>query len=55
MAKNPKTVKKFLSVLNTKLQVLWKKERKKMLKLKSREAEELGFEFNDKIGGEDLG
>ena len=49
MAKNPETVEKFLSDLSAKLQVLWKKEKAKMLSLKAAEAEEFGFEFDGKI------
>ena len=54
MAKNPETVEKFLSDLSAKLQVLWKKEKAKMLKLKAAEAEEFGFEFDGKIAKEDF-
>ena len=54
MAKNPETVKKFLIDLTLKLKKLWAKEKKKMLKLKEAEAEELGFDFDGKINIEDF-
>ena len=38
MAKDPKTVSKFLSDLSTKLQPIWLKEKEEMLELKKKEA-----------------
>ena len=38
MAKDPKTVSKFLSDLSTKLQTIWLKEKEEMLELKKKEA-----------------
>ena len=54
MAKHPENVKKFFINLIPKLQRLWKKEKQKMLELKSIEAEKLGFEYNGKIEHEDF-
>lgn len=46
MAKNPQNVAKFLSELREKLQPIWKKEKEEMLKMKEKEASELGFPFD---------
>ena len=37
MAKDPKTVSKFLSGLSTKLQPIWVKEKEEMLELKKKD------------------
>ena len=49
MAKNPETVKKFLSDLAVKLQPLWETEKKELLALKEAECVENGWEFNGKL------
>jgi len=54
MAKNPETVKAFLSDLTGKLKKLWTAEKEAMLKLKEAEAEQLGFDFDGKINKEDF-
>merc|ERR1711892_72473 len=54
MAKNPEAVKKFLTDLSSKLQVLWTREKEIMLDLKKSESEELGIEFDGKIAKEDF-
>ena len=54
MAKNSTNVEKFLSELGPKLKVLWKTEKKKMLKLKALETKRLGHPFNGKIEQEDF-
>jgi len=46
MAKNPQTVKKFLSDLAVKLQPLWEAEKKELLALKEAECKENGWDFN---------
>ena len=54
MAKNPETVKSFLTDLTAKLKKLWAPEKEAMLKLKEAEAEQLGFDFDNKINKEDF-
>ena len=54
MAKNPETVKSFLTDLTGKLKKLWAAEKEAMLKLKEGEAEQLGFDFDGKINKEDF-
>ena len=54
MAKNPETVKSFLTDLTEKLKKLWAAEKEAMLKLKEGEAEQLGFDFDGKINKEDF-
>ena len=54
MAKKPEAVKKFLYSLREKLQLLWIKEKEKMLAFKASESKKLGFKFNKKIGEEDF-
>ena len=49
MAKDPETVKGFLEGLGRKMQPIWEKERKELLKLKEAECSELGYKFNGKI------
>ena len=49
MAKDPGTVKKFLTELGSKLVPLWQEEQSVMLRMKEEEAKELGFEFNGKL------
>ena len=54
MAKKPENVEKFLTDLSSKLQVLWKEEKKSMLELKEAEAKELGFDFDGTLAKEDF-
>merc|ERR1712106_989751 len=54
MAKTPENVEKFLADLSSKLQVLWKKEKKVMLDMKEKEAKESGFDFDGTIAKEDF-
>jgi len=54
MAKNPETVKNFLSELAVKLQPLWVKEREIMLGMKKTECESLGLEFDETLNYWDL-
>ena len=49
MAKDPGTVKKFLTELGSRLVPLWQEEQSVMLRMKEEEAKELGFEFNGKL------
>ena len=49
MAKDPATVKKFLTELGTKLGPLWQEEQGVMLRMKEEEAKELGFDFDGKL------
>ena len=49
MAKDPGTVKKFLTELGSKLVPLWQEEQGVLLRLKEEEAKELGFEFEGKL------
>ena len=54
MAKNPETVKKFLSDLTLKLKKLWSKEKKAMLDAKEAEFKELGYDFDGELNKEDF-
>ena len=54
MAKKPENVEKFLKDLSSKLQVLWKREKKVMLDMKKIEANELGFDFDGILAQEDF-
>ena len=47
-------VEKFLADLSSKLQVLWKKEKKVMLDMKEKEAKEFGFDFDGTFAKEDF-
>jgi len=49
MAKDPGTVKEFLTGLSSKLRQLWEDEQAVMLEMKKKEAEQLNFEFNGKL------
>ena len=49
MAKDPATVKKFLTELGIKLGPLWQEEQDVMLRMKEEEAKELGFDFDGKL------
>ena len=49
MAKDPATVRKFLTELGTKLGPLWQEEQGVMLRMKEDEAKELGFDFDGKL------
>ena len=49
MAKNPDTVKEFLGGLAVKVKQLWEEEQKVMVKMKEKEAKELGFEYSGKL------
>ena len=54
MAKDPASVKKFLSELATKLVGLWQEEKEIMIKMKEEEARQLGFEFDGKLNFWDI-
>ena len=54
MAKNPHRVKEFFANLIPKLKNLWKKEKKKMLRLKEDEARFLDIKFDGEISQEDF-
>jgi len=49
MAKDPGTVKDFLTGLSSKLRQLWEDEQAVMLEMKKKEAEQLNFDFNGKL------
>ena len=54
MANNTETVNKFLGELESKVSILWEKEKSAMLELKKNESEKLDLPFNNKLNKEDF-